>query len=149
VVKELDSDDDDHEGDIVPKTDIRPNHAKDELENNWEALNAQLTFESMQQKEQDRVKLHEISIGEYRGDDHDKDGARKRGAPEATSPEDSKKKNFADKRAAHYNEVKNLVELFLKHCSHSTPANSQSCFFKYLTVFGAESDETKADGRRR
>jgi hypothetical protein len=67
----------------------------------------------MQQKEKDKVKSHELSIGEYTGDcDCEGEGgrdssdvARKRGAPSGASPEDSKKKNFADKRAAHYNEV--------------------------------------------
>lgn len=93
-----------------------PNHDKDDVGHNWEALNAKLNFESMQQKEKDRETAHEISIGECtndeegntydsqeEGEEGDGQGAKKRGAPEG-SPEEAKQ-NFADKRAAHYNEV--------------------------------------------
>jgi len=45
------------------------------------------------------------STGEYTADHQNNDSNdKKRCAPEGISPEE-KKKNFADKRAAHYNEV--------------------------------------------
>ena len=106
--------DEDEEEDDTEATELQKTHhtqpPHQELSNNWEALNAKLTFESMQQKEQDQAKSHEVSIGEYTGDDYEgndaHDGTKKRAAPVASSPEDAKKKNFADKRAAHYNEVR-------------------------------------------
>lgn len=102
-----DVDEDEVEGEVGVKLAINHNHhAKDEVDANWEALNAQLTYESMKQKEEDKVKQHEISIGEYTSEhENDFEGAKKRCAPSGgLSPEDVKKKNFADKRAAHYNE---------------------------------------------
>mmetsp|Transcript_3862 Transcript_3862/g.6545 ORF Transcript_3862/g.6545 Transcript_3862/m.6545 type:complete len:164 (-) Transcript_3862:537-1028(-) len=108
VIKDVEDDEDEGETRVEVKKAINHNHphAKDEVEGNWEALNAQLTYEAMKQKEQDQVKQHEVSIGEYTEDkQRDFEGAKKRCAPaEGLSPEETKKKNFADKRAAHYNE---------------------------------------------
>ena len=99
-MKEVDYDDDDLNTKET-ESHKKPPHAKDEVVNNWEALNAQLTYEAMQQQEQDSLKLHEVSIGEYRGNEQDNNIEHN----QDVSSDELKKKKFAEKRAAHYNEV--------------------------------------------
>jgi hypothetical protein len=125
--------DDDEDEDATVETETQkayiqpPDHKKDDLANNWEALNAKLTYESMQQKELDKVKSHEVSIGEYTGGDDqlDHEDNKKRAAPTGSSPEDAKKKSFADKRAAHYNEVSASWHSWQQPVEQSLRAESQ------------------------
>lgn len=86
TVKPIDEDADDATGRSVAST---PH--KEDISQNWEALNAKLTFEAQKQKEKDDIRDYETSIGEYTGSGTEGD-------------DEAKKQSFADKRAAHYNE---------------------------------------------